>query len=341
MIGEVNLSSLDDPDIRIVLNNSLRVEFSFYWFALLASVTLAEGERACAATYSEGGEIAAILMLAVRGRRARALTAPYTTCFGPAGTPAACASLGKRLRGAGITVLRLDALDPRDPATVSLCAGLSASGWTLAPYQHFANWYEPFESLDAFWKARPSRLVSTLRRKRNKLTRLGAQYALAATPAELDALLPAYESVYAASWKEPEPYPGFIPRLVHGLGELGAVRLGVLTLDGTAVAAQIWLVWKGQATIFKLAHREDAAHHSPGTVLTAWMLEQITKSEGVSFLDFGRGDDLYKREWMAHVQYRRGLVAADWRSLSGMRCLAAEIVPSMLASKARRMLKPV
>ena len=37
--------------------------------------------------------------------------------------------------------------------------------------------------------------------------------------------------------------------------------------------------------------------YSPGTVLTAMMLRRLIEEEGVSEIDFGRGDDDYKRGW--------------------------------------------
>jgi CelD/BcsL family acetyltransferase involved in cellulose biosynthesis len=114
------------------------------------------------------------------------------------------------------------------------------------------------------------------------------------------------------------------------------VRMGLLEIGGRIVAAQIWLVHGGRATIFKLVHREDVAALSPGTLLTHRMIEACLREEAVSVLDFGRGDDAYKRDWMGDRTTRLGIVAADWRHGRGLRTLAADVLPTLAGRAWRR-----
>ena len=55
-----------------------------------------------------------------------------------------------------------------------------------------------------------------------------------------------------------------------------------------------------------MAHRESAKPLSPGTTLTAALMERVIDHDGVSLVDFGTGDDAYKRDWMedARPRYR-------------------------------------
>jgi CelD/BcsL family acetyltransferase involved in cellulose biosynthesis len=65
---------------------------------------------------------------------------------------------------------------------------------------------------------------------------------------------------------------------------------------GVSVAAQIWFVCGRKATIFKLAHRQDAASHSPGILLTYWMMETLVREDSLDDIDFGRGGATYKHD---------------------------------------------
>ena len=100
-------------------------------------------------------------------------------------------------------------------------------------------------------------------------------------------------------------------------------------------AAQIWLVQDGRATIFKLAHDPAFDRHSPGTLLTHWMLSRLHKRDAVRDIDFGRGDDAYKRLWLSSVRDRIGFIAANPKSLKGIVTIIFDILPSRFAALVR------
>ena len=106
-------------------------------------------------------------------------------------------------------------------------------------------------------------------------------------------------------------------------------------IDGTPAAAQIWLVQEGRATIFKLAHDPAFDRQSPGTLLTHWVLSQLHDQDGVRDVDFGRGDDSYKRLWLSLTRDRVGFLAANPRSLKGLATVISDILPSKLAGYLR------
>jgi CelD/BcsL family acetyltransferase involved in cellulose biosynthesis len=74
--------------------------------------------------------------------------------------------------------------------------------------------------------------------------------------------------------------------------------------------------------VLKLAHDETFKAHSPGTVLTAWMIRHMIEQEHVAIIDFGRGDDAYKQGWVANRRQRVGLLLINPRRPGGLIALA-------------------
>src|SRR3546814_3818205 len=76
------------------------------------------------------------------------------------------------------------------------------------------------------------------------------------------------------------------------------LRMGIARIEGVPVAAQYWTVEDGTAFIHKLAHVEDSLKASPGTLLSAALFRRAIEVDGVKRVDFGTGNDGYKRDWM-------------------------------------------
>lgn len=272
-------------------------EGSWGWFESLAETTLRRTEEAVFAVAFEGSTAKAALPLARRGCLLRALTAPYTTRYVPAFADVRWAYyLGAGAQSFVEGSLQLDALDPTDPGTAAFLEGLHSSRLIAAQYRNFVNFYEGMANFDDYWNARPSRLKSTVRRKLSQACAEQADFRCYRSG--LDEAVDVYEEVYRASWKPSEPHPSFIRTMVKKLGQHGFVRIGIMSLRSGPVAVQIWLVCERKATIFKLAHREGVKGLSPGTLLTHWMLSTLVREEGLAEVDFGRGDDVYKRDWL-------------------------------------------
>jgi hypothetical protein len=117
-----------------------------------------------------------------------------------------------------------------------------------------------------------------------------------------------FERVYNLSWKQPEPYPEFIPSLCRLAARLGWLRLGLLNVEGQTIAAQLWFVVNGRALIYKIAYDQAHAALSAGAVLTADMIRRVIDGEGQE-VDYLSGDDSYKRHWMSRRRERFGIIA--------------------------------
>jgi hypothetical protein len=242
-------------------------------------------------------DASAWLFLAVEGARARALSSWYTLHYGAIFT-----TEGPITHTLALALAR--ALKRRRIATVELyplAAGdllpwaLRRAGWITRHQRAGVNWITNTEGLDfeSWWAKRPSRLRQTAARKA-KVGDLDITIHRAFDAAAWEH----YEAIYRASWKPSEGSPAFLRALARQEGAAGALRLGIAHRHGEPVAAQLWLVENGVATIHKLAHIQSARALSPGTVLSMEMFRHVIDRDRPSLIDFGTGDDAYKADWM-------------------------------------------
>lgn len=288
-------------------------------------------------------DLAAVSLPMLRqGGRLRALTTPYTLAWRPlcrvGATPAGIRSAGRELarRIRWRPPLVLDALAPDAPGLGDLLAGVSAAGCVAMPFAHFGNWHEALaDSTDwsGYLAARPPALRNTIQRKQARAAR-DTQFHLVSAPGPaLDGAIASYRHIHLRSWKPEEPAPGFDPALMRALAPLGLLRLGILSdMAGLPIAAQYWaLDQEGRrATVLKLSHVETARALSPGTVLTALMVRHLLDVDGVGELDFGRGDDAYKRQWVGQRRQRIGVVIASPLHPAGVVAIARHAVGRVL-----------
>ncbi len=188
------------------------------------------------------------------------------------------------------------------------------------PFFCFGNWYLPVNGrcYDDYFASLSTRVRNTVSRKTRAFYRQsGARIEVFSSLAELPEALAAYNQVYQASWKQPEPYPDFIPGLMGIAADRQALRVAVAYLDHQPIAAQLWLVADQTAYIFKLAYDQRYKPLSAGTVLTAHLLRQVLDQDKVAVVDYLSGDDAYKQDWMSHRRERWGVRVFNPRTLSG------------------------
>ena len=190
---------------------------------------------------------------------------------------------------------RLSLYPVPDVEQAGMADALRAAGWwvraTPAGDRHWLDLTGM--NHDAWWDSRPGALKNTVRRKAKK----GVVDIALMTAFDADAWS-AYESIYAASWKPEEGDPALLRAFAETESARGTFRMGLARIDGTPVAAQFWTVEDGTAFIHKLAHVEDSLKASPGTLLSAALFRHVIEADGVHRIDFGTGNDAYKRDWM-------------------------------------------
>jgi hypothetical protein len=216
--------------------------------------------------------------------------------------------------------IALSTLDPADASYAVLARALRAAGFAVQPYFEFGTWYEDTIGLSFsnYLAQRPSAVLATWRRKLKKSEARGLDFRLHCDLCDVESGIANYETVYRASWKRHEPYPRFIPDLIIACAAVGALRLGILHLDGRPVAAQLWILWRGSATLFKLAHDQRHDDLSPGTLLSMRMIEHVLDIDKPREISLGRGDDPYKKLWATKRRERWGLMAGNLRTLGGL-----------------------
>jgi CelD/BcsL family acetyltransferase involved in cellulose biosynthesis len=263
------------------------------WFEALAATVLGDGERlAIAGVETDAPPCMPLACLVGRHREhdptffgARSfssLSNYYTLRYAPVvdggDSRAALLIEGLRARRPRYAVLHFEPLAADAALSDDLAVALRRADLLTRRYFRFGNWYDDTRGLSFrdYLARRPAALRNTFRRNGARLAGAGVlRLEVVRHGDALAAALDQYEQVYAASWKRSEPYPAFMRRLAAALADAGALRVGLLYVDQRPIAAQVWLVQGGRATLYKLAHDRAFDALSPGTVLTMRMLERL------------------------------------------------------------------
>lgn len=309
--------------------------FSLPWFAHLSKCVFPqEGSALILGVESADGQPLLALPLwrahgAATERQLGAAANYYTPVYSPIvyRTPAIAEGVYKRLAQAIADsrprwdVVNLQPMDPVSPMFAKLSDALRDAGMWVDSYFCFGNWYLEVDgrTYREYCLSLPSRLTNTLARKLKQANKVGhLKIDILVGDRDLDAGIEAYETVYNASWKISEPYSAFIPGLIRLCAEQGWLRLGIAWMDDRPVAAQLWIVSGGVASIYKLAYDQRHAGLSVGSLLTARLMEHVIDVDRVREVDFLSGDDSYKRDWMSDRRERHGIIAFNPRTVWGV-----------------------
>ncbi|WP_328598156.1 GNAT family N-acetyltransferase [Croceibacterium salegens] len=276
------------------------------WFAALES---SAGRPFYAVAADASGGV--VFPLRRTGRRLEALLNWYAFTWRPLGTAyASIDSLSIALAGdlaRQTSHVVLDRIPDEDGTARQLQRAFERSGWLVVREACDTNRVLEVggRSFAEYLEGRPGQVRTTLKRKAMKVdVTILDRFDTAAWED--------YEAIYSESWKPEEGDPALLRRFAEAEGAAGRIRLAVAKQDGVAVAAQFWTVEDGVAYIHKLAHRESAKPLSPGTTLTAALMERVIDGDGVQWVDFGTGDDPYKQDWMEDARPRYRLQC--WRA---------------------------
>ncbi|TRZ53352.1 GNAT family N-acetyltransferase [bacterium] len=216
---------------------------------------------------------------------------------------------------------------------------------------------------NAYWNGLSASVRRNIKTRINKLNRDGSfDIILTKKPGQdLDNSIRNYFNIYEKSWKIQEADQEFHIRLFRYLAERGLLRLFTLyhcnkassstetsksfssyqsaiedgcpnPKDSTPVATFFYLVYGKTAYFLKTAYREDYSQYSPGTILKWFLIKWFIDEDGISIIDFQKGNDDYKSMW-AHFKEQRVLCKiANPRSLKAMLALWVqyEVIPFVL-----------
>jgi hypothetical protein len=275
------------------------------WYRLLAETGLVP-----LIAIAEDADARAALALTEAGGRITPLRNWYSFTWrqlAPAGErgDALIEEIARQLRGRGHRVT-LAPVPEEDGSASRLASAFARAGWRVEVTACDANHvlHVGGRSFAEYWASRPGRLRTTHKRRAGKVE-------VTILESFEDEAWERYEAVYAASWKPTEGEPAMLRAFAAEEGRAGRLRLGLATHDGETVAAQFWTVENSVAYIHKLAHLESHRNLSPGTTLSAALFERVIDHDRVDLVDFGTGDEPYKRDWMEATRPRYQIDCLD------------------------------
>ena len=331
------------PDVALLFEEGQRdsIALGSRWFRNFIDTVAQDEVQVCFHVLRRDGH--ALVALPVLERRAalhrgvEALGNYYTALYAPLvhreATAQDVAELLREVRRshAPMASLRLQPMDPQSRAWQVLLPALrlaSLRPFTFFCFQNFFLRAPP--DWASFLAQRNSKMRSNIKRMEKKLAQEGGRVEIVVDPTECERGIDAYLQVYERSWKRDEPYPRFMPGLIRHAAEEGWLRLGLAWLDGRPIAAQVWLVANRKADIYKVAYDEAFKEYSPGTVLTAHLMQHVIEHDGVAEVDFLIGDDAYKKNWMSDCRERWGVIAYNPATPAGAFGAAREALARML-----------
>ena len=326
------------------------IEESTDWFDLLQKQVYPDDSSVRYYFVTESGRPTAILPLRIvkQGQVCglESLSNYYTSLYSPLMSDECNPQVLGRLLSAVTTenrrahTMRFAPMDPESPVYVSLLNELRATGWIPLTFFCFGNWYLKVNG-DWPWylKSRSGNLRSSIKRRSKTFFTEGGTLEVVSSLDGIESAIQAFQEVYSASWKTPEPYPDFVPSLIRLLASNGMLRLGLARLQGRPIAAQLWIVGKNKASIYKVAYDEAFASFSPGTVLTNSIMQFVIEQDQVNEVDFLIGDDKYKELWMSDRRERWGIIAFNPRTVIGLLLLTKEMGGRIVRRILRRVQK--
>ncbi|MFO7603055.1 MAG: GNAT family N-acetyltransferase [Gammaproteobacteria bacterium] len=281
------------------------------WFESLTATALDDDHTMVLACVVTGNKVQAILPLLIcSGNVGYALKHRYTPVYSLLlahdGQPQVLACLGQGLSQLPRSGFLLEPVADNDSNLDGLQRVLETAGYSCERIFRHYNWIYRLQapSYENYMAERPAQLRNTLARKKRKLEREHGYTLRLFTGDEVPQAMSDYYAVYTASWKANEQYADFLDDMVKRFSTAGWSRLGVLYIRGQAAAAQLWFVCHGKASIFRLAYDEAWKRYSPGSILTAFLMEHVIDNEQVTEVDFLTGNDAYKQDWMSDRRAR-------------------------------------
>ena len=316
------------------------IEDSLDWFGLLQRQVYPDDPNVRYYYFADRGRTTAILplRLARKGgvRTLESLSNYYTSLYAPLMSDDSDPLVLRHLLSAatremrGTHMMRFAPMDPESTGYAALLNALRDIGWIPLTFFCFGNWYLRVDGgWDDYLRKRSANLRSNIKRRNREFAAEGGTLELVSGAEGLEDAIAAFQEVYSASWKKPEPYPDFVPSLIRLLAARGMLRLGIARLQGRPIAAQLWISGKGKASIYKVAYHHAYAALSPGTVLTSYLMRHVIEEDRVGEVDFMVGDDDYKKIWMSHRRERWGIVAFNPGTVVGCVLMFKEVAGRM------------
>ncbi|NNF66380.1 MAG: GNAT family N-acetyltransferase [Gammaproteobacteria bacterium] len=335
-------SSLDAIPARTAEKLSVRSGVPFFksmeWFRCLSDHGMEQQNVRIYIDQTHRESLCA-LFFCQQQRRLSALSNFYTIEYGPvmSGTDALTSlhSILLFMESERPRHLTIDMRNLQDEDRNSLSEALTAAGFTPRPWAQYKNWFLNVAGLsfEQYYAKRSSQLRNTIERKTKKAQR-EHELRIEIYPSaniELDDAINHFETVYRKSWKEAEPYPDFMSALIRCCDQHDMARIGLAWVDGEPAAAQFWIRDHDRAIIYKLAYDQKFSALSIGSLLSKTLFQHLIDIDRVAEIDYGIGDESYKRDWMDQCRQLSGILACNRSTIRGQLVSFREYIASWKA----------
>lgn len=201
-----------------------------------------------------------------------------------------------------------------------LKAAVQDSKMPACLYTDFGDWY--LDNIDfsgeEFIAGLPKAVRKDVAYCRRRLEKMGkVEIKIVQEMSCLDQFMDDYYMVYAKSWQKREKIgPSFHRDLATMAAKMGWLRLGFLIYDQDPIAAQFWITCQDTSFILKTVYDQKYRRFSPGKMLTAEMMKYAIDVDRVNEIDYGQGDEAYKKVWTPERRERKGILAFN-NSITG------------------------
>jgi hypothetical protein len=232
-----------------------------------------------------------------------------------------------------VDVLRLWPVAAESELAALVGQALRKSGYWVQPYANSFNRFENTSGLsfDEYFNKRTSKQRYNVKNRVKKLEETGTLdisfYTGDGPQEELQRGIDGYVLGTVESWKSPASMASrSMLKLIRLAAEEGCLRLAVMKLEERPVAAQFWIVAGGVAHSMRVGYNEDYKKMALGTVLTKHTLEYLLDRDKVDEIDFGYGNETYKKVWMKDSRDYSGFIAFNPATPRGVFFAAKHIV---------------
>lgn len=302
----------DSANALFVQAEKESVYLSRSWFESLTSTGLDDDHTLLLACVVAGERVMAILpLMETTGKTWYSLkhgyTPRYSLLLADDDQPRVLACLVEGLKQSSVGGILLEPVADDDGHLADLQCAMEPAGFHCEHIFRDYNWIFRLQgqSYKEYMASRPAQLRNTISRKTRKLEREHGYDIRLFTGDEALQEMSDYYVVYNASWKQNElTNAGFLDCFVEGFSRAGWSRLAILYIKSQPVAAQLWFVHQGKASIFRLSYDEAWKQYSPGSILTSFLMEYVIDVDKVEEIDFLTGNDAYKQDWMSERRER-------------------------------------
>lgn len=244
---------------------------------------------------------------------------------------------------------RVDFIDLQSVPENEGDAGVFLKAATHSAYKHscygtFDNYYEDRITSTAhqYSKSLSKNLRKNIRKRERLLNETGTlQFKVITDFKGIDRYIDWYYEVYSKSWKKVEKVgPSFHADLARSTSKNGLLRLAFLTLNNEPIAAKFVIVHNGIAYFLKSAYDLNFVRFGPGSILTYKMLNYLIDSDSIREIDYGKGSESFKSQWVSKVRRRVHLRIYN-RSIKGqiLSILNDKLLPGLRKNSTLRKFK--